>query len=150
MPTLQKDNGSQTEGLRDTLQYTLEHLIPKDDQSEETEYQKQIRKSIEPIETEDDKNFTTEEIRQAIKSIDYKKATAEDGITSKFLLWTFERFPVTVKSLYNDCLREGCFLKRWRARIIPLIKPGKENCYDASKYRPIRLLNTGGKVLEKL
>ena len=41
--------------------------------------------------------------------------------------------------------------KRWkRARIIPLIKPGKENCNDASKCRPISLLNTGGKVFEKL
>jgi hypothetical protein len=149
--TLQKDNGSQTEGLRETLQCILEYLIPKDDQSEETEHHKQIRKSIEePIDT-DDRNFTTEEIRQVIKSIDYKKTTGEDGISSKILLWTFERFPLTVTSLYNGCLREGCCPKRWkRTRIIPLIKPGKENCNNASKYRPISLLNTGGKVLEKL
>jgi hypothetical protein len=56
-----------------------------------------------------------------------------------------------VTSIYNGCLREGWFPKRWkRARIIPLIKPGKGNCSDASKYQPISLLNTGGKVLEKL
>jgi len=58
MTPLQKADGSQTEGLRETLQCTLEYLIPKDDQSEETEYHKQIRNSIEePIETEDDRNF---------------------------------------------------------------------------------------------
>ena len=29
-------------------------------------------------------------------------------------------------------------------------KPGKENCEDVTKFRPISLLNTGGKVLEKV
>jgi hypothetical protein len=32
----------------------------------------------------------------------------------------------------------------------PLTKSGKEYCNDTSKYRPISLLNVGGKVLEKL
>ena len=66
-------------------------------------------------------------------------------------MWTFERFPRLLTSLYNGCLRKGCFPNRWKkARIIPLTKPGKGNCNDTSKYRPIRLLNVGGKVLEKL
>jgi len=30
------------------------------------------------------------------------------------------------------------------------MKPGKEDSQDPSKYRPISLLNIGGKVLEKL
>jgi hypothetical protein len=52
--------------------------------------------------------------------------------------------------MYNGCLRDGVFPKRWkRAKIIPIIKPGKEDSYDVSKYRPISLLNIGGKVLEK-
>ena len=108
MSTLQKTNGSHTEGLRETIQCALEYLIPKDDKTEETEYHKRVRKSIEePMETEDDRDFTTEEIRQTIKSIDYKKATGEDGITNKILMWTFERFPRLVTSLYNGGLREG-------------------------------------------
>jgi hypothetical protein len=66
-------------------------------------------------------------------------------------MWTFESFPRLVTSLYNDCLRKGCYPKRWKtARISPLIKPGKENCNDASKYRPISLLNIRGKVIEKM
>ena len=66
-------------------------------------------------------------------------------------MWTFERFPRLVTSLYNGCLRKGCIPKRWKkARIIPLTKPGKGNCNDTSKYRLISLLNVGGKVLEKL
>jgi len=152
MSTLQKTNRTHTHGLLEILQCALQYLTPKDDKSEETEYHKQIRKLIEePMETKDDKDFTEEETRQTIQSIDYKKATGEDGITSKVLPWTFERFPLLVTSLYNGCLKKGCFPTRWkRARIIPLTKPGKEKCSDASKYRPISLLNTGAKVLEKL
>jgi hypothetical protein len=30
------------------------------------------------------------------------------------------------------------------------VKPGKEELSDVQKYRPISLLNTGGKLLEKL
>ena len=35
------------------------------------------------------------------------------------------------------------------AKVIPISKPGKEGTTDPSKYRPIRLINVGGKVLEK-
>jgi len=49
------------------------------------------------------------------------------------------------------CLEEGCFPKQWKHLvIIPIIKPGKEECNDVSKYRPISLINTGGKLLERL
>jgi hypothetical protein len=53
--------------------------------------------------------------------------------------------------MYNGCLRRGFFPKRWKtAKLIPIVKPGKENSDDVSKFRPISLLNTGEKVLEKL
>jgi hypothetical protein len=34
--------------------------------------------------------------------------------------------------------------------IIAITKPGKEGSDEVSKFRPIRLLDIGGKVLEKL
>jgi hypothetical protein len=47
-------------------------------------------------------------------------------------------------------LKRAIFPLRWkRARLIPITKPGKENSEDVSKYRPINLLNLGGKVLQK-
>jgi hypothetical protein len=53
--------------------------------------------------------------------------------------------------MYNGCLRDVVFPKRWkRAKIIPIIKPGKEASYDVSKYRPISLFKVGCKVLEKV
>jgi hypothetical protein len=53
--------------------------------------------------------------------------------------------------MYNTCLKKGCFPKKWKHLvIIPITKPGKEECNDVSKYRPISLLNIGGKLLERL
>jgi hypothetical protein len=37
-----------------------------------------------------------------------------------------------------------------RAKIIPIVKPGKETSDDISKYHPISLINTAAKVLEKV
>jgi hypothetical protein len=37
-----------------------------------------------------------------------------------------------------------------KSSIVPIIKQGKEDIRDASKYRPISLLNVVGKVLDKL
>jgi len=37
-----------------------------------------------------------------------------------------------------------------KLKIIPITKPGKEKVKEASKFRPISLINVGGKVLEKL
>ena len=80
-----------------------------------------------------------------------KKAPGIDGITGGIYLRTFNIFPRLITAIYNQCLKRGCFPKRWEiAKIIPTIKPGKENSMDPSKYQSISLLNIGGKVLEKL
>jgi len=60
-------------------------------------------------------------------------------------------FPRIINAIYNQCLKRGCFPKRWKiAKVIPVTKPAKENSLDSSKYRPISLLNMGGKILDKL
>jgi len=37
-----------------------------------------------------------------------------------------------------------------KSSIVPIVKPGKEDNRDASKYRPISFLNVAGKVLDRL
>ena len=47
-------------------------------------------------------------------------------------------------------MRQGCFPKRWkRVKIIPITNFGKEDTKEPSKFRPISVINVGGKVLEK-
>jgi hypothetical protein len=83
--------------------------------------------------------------------LDNKKAPGEDGITCEIYTQTSEIFPRFITAMYNGCLRSGVFPKRWkRAKPIPIINPEKENSEDVSKFRPISVLNIGGKVLEKV
>ena len=66
----------------------------------------------------------------------------------KCLVATLPRY---LTAIYNGCLKDGVFPKRWKkAKIIPRVKPGKQGSDEVNKFRPIRLLDSGGKVLEKL
>ena len=59
--------------------------------------------------------------------------------------------PKYIMAIYNKCLKEVVFPRQWKtAKIIPIVKPGKEGSNEVSKFRPISLLVSGGKVLEKL
>ena len=119
---------------------------------EENQCHKNVRKMIEePMYTRDDAKFTQGEKEQMIESFKRKKAPGMDGNTSDIFLRTFNKFPRLVTAIYNQCLKRGSFQRRWKtANIIPIAKPGQENSMEPSKYRPISLLNIGGKVLEKL
>ena len=150
--TLRKPDGSLTTDLHDTLSHMLEYFAPEDNPKDDTEFHRQARiLSQDPIDTDDDKEFTVDEIRNAVASMGDKKAPGEDGITGEIYKCTFEILPNFITALYNGCLRRGIFPTRWkRAKVIPIVKPGKDTSDEVSKYRPISLLNVGGKVLEKV
>jgi len=147
MTTLRKPDGSETTSIQDTVKVMLEYLFAED-REEETLHHKNIRKYIEePLNTRDDVVFLREEIKQTIDSFNQKKAPGIDGITGGIYQRTYNIFPRVITAIYNQCLKRGCFPKRWKtAKIIPTIKPGKEKRMDPSKYRPISLLDMGGKV----
>jgi hypothetical protein len=123
-----------------------------DNEHEDNGNHKQVRaQAQQPANMADDREFAIEEIRKAVESMDNKKTTGEDGITGDIYKQTFKNFPKFITAMYNGCLKYGVFPKRWkRAKLIPIIKPGKENSDEESKYRPISLLNVAGKVLEKV
>ena len=106
----------------------------------------------EPIYTEDDAEFTLEEIKQTTDSFSQKKAPGLDGITGEIYKRVLLVFPRILTTIYNQCLKLGQFPKRWKmAKVILILKPNNNNnCPDPNKYRPISLLNMGGKILDKL
>jgi len=111
-----------------------------------------IRKQTkQPLYTTDDKEFTEEEVRQVIESLQPKKAPGPNGITNEVVKLLFKMIPITMTAVCNACLRTGCFPENWKiAKILPIVKPGRENSANTSKYHPISLLNMEGKVLGKL
>jgi hypothetical protein len=126
----------------------IESFTPADSEESDSDRHKLLRAEIkEPIATEDNTPFTTLEIQEAMKGMEKTKAPREDGITNDILLRAFNLIPKFTTAL----LRTACFPRRWKTVIIiPIIKPRKESRNDISKYRPISLINTTAKVLEKI
>jgi len=150
--TLLKPDGTHTANTIETLRYMMDTFAPKDNNLEDNDYHKAVRTLAEQADnTEDDREFTKEEVENTIASMNNNKAPGTDGITGNIYKQVFNMVPTFVTALYNGCLKQGIFPTTWKeASIIPIIKPGQEKSAEVNKYRPISLLNYGGKVLEKL
>jgi hypothetical protein len=149
---LRQQDGTLTTNLHGTLLHMLRYFTPEDNEADVNESHKQIRAlTQEAIDTADDKEFTVHEVKNAVASMGNKKAPGEDGLPSEVFKSLVENLPWYITAIYNGGLRKGVFPKRWiKAMIIPIVKPGKEGSDDVSKFRPISLLDTRGKVLEKM
>jgi len=150
--TLRKPDGTLTADIKETLSLMMDTFTPKDNRRDDNDYHKQVRAlTKQPANTADDWEFTLEEISNIIASMNNNKAPGEDGITGVIYNHAFKMVLTFITAIYNGCLKQGIFPTKWKkAKLIPIIKPGKENSYEVSKYHPISLLNIGGKVLEKL
>jgi len=151
LTTLKTADGTYTRTIQETMNHMMEHFVPNDSKADDSDYHKQIRQTVNThINTPDDKEFTNLEISSILEEMDPKKAPGEDGITSAILLRVFNLLPKFVTAVYNSCLTKGIFPEQWKsALIMPIEKPGNDRD-NATRFRPISLLNTGGKVLEKL
>ena len=150
--TLITNNGNFTSDIDSTMNHTMEHFIPEDHESNRNAHYKLIRQlAAEPLDMPDDGEFTKEEMQAVLERLVSGKAPEEGGLNRDILQRIYKRFPTLFTELYIECLRKGYFPKQWkRSTIIPIVKPGKEGSSEGTKYRPISLLNVGGKVLEKL
>jgi hypothetical protein len=152
LTTLKKIDGTSTSDFEETVKMMAEHLIPKDDDTTDTDYHKQIRQQAkEPIQTSEDIEYTTEEGKNVIEEVKPKKAPGEDDITAEIYQRVYKQLPISIYTIYNECLRRGCFPKKWKkVKIVPITKPGKESSTEVTKFRSISLMNVAGKILEKL
>jgi len=127
----------------------LQVLTPEDNQEDDTELEKNIRVvAQEDIDTDDEKAFNVQEVKNLVLGVCKNKAPGEDGIPTEVFKSVEEILPRFMTAIYNGCLHKGTFLQRWKkALIIPITKSGLTESEQASKFRPIRLLATGGKVL---
>jgi hypothetical protein len=128
----------------------MEHFIPEECDSNDSAHHKSIRQlAAEPLDTPEEE-FTKEEILAALAKFDPMKAPGEDGWNMDILMKIFRKFPLFFTEIY-ECVRKGYFSnQRKHSSIIPIVKPGKEESTELTKYRPISLASIGGKVLEKL
>ena len=79
------------------------------------------------------------------------KATGMDNIDTRALKLVKEEITPAVTHIVNLSIKSSVFPTKWKhAKVIPLLKPGSEDCLAPKSYRPVALLPVVSKVLERV
>ncbi|CAB0028817.1 unnamed protein product [Trichogramma brassicae] len=93
---------------------------------------------------------TVEELRGACRRIKDHTAPGPDGVPNAAIKIAIATHPDIFLQVYTACLRTGVFPACWkRQRLVLLPKPGKPP-EEPSSYRPLCMLDTAGKIQERL
>jgi hypothetical protein len=95
--------------------------------------------------------FTTPaEILKAIKGLKVDKAPGPNGVPNRVLRHLPKSAISFLTKVFNAVVRRQYFPPIWKhACVLPILKPGKDPTQPSS-YRPISLLDTVGKLFEKI
>ena len=92
---------------------------------------------------------TPTEIDKIIRKLANKSSSGYDQISNQMLKWLRPVITVPLCIIYNKSLQEGCFPDKMKlAEVVPVHKGGDESI--SNNYRPISLLITISKILEKI
>lgn len=134
-------------GTPPTCPIILERIIS-------TLFPQQPRRALTENELADDSLeppiVTTDELLKACNRIGDVKAPGPDGVPNVALKAAIRSRPEIFLETYNTCLAEGVFPRRWKKQRLVLIPKGNKPPGEPSSYRPICLLDTAGKVLERI
>lgn len=89
-------------------------------------------------------------VRRLLRKMPAKKSPGPDGIGPAFLSALPPKAFALLLRIFNACLLLQYFPSAWKeAKVITILKPGKDKLLPQN-YRPISLLNTMGKLFERV
>lgn len=94
--------------------------------------------------------FSIQELEQAVGTLKNRKAPGPDGIPAEVLKMVLRYEPQLLLNMYNSCLADGVFSTKWKIARLVLINKGKGDPELPQSYRPLCMLDTAGKAMEKL
>jgi len=94
--------------------------------------------------------FNQEELTSAARSMKTRRAPGPDGVPPEVIKIIAARHPQFLLDMFNTCLQEGQFPTPWKNARLVLIDKGKGEPNSPSSYRPLCMLDTVGKLFEKL
>jgi len=109
-------------------------------------------RDIIPVSQEDlDRaRFSVNDVKAAARELPNGKAPGPDGIPNEVLKVAVGLFPQFFLALFNICTRNAYYPPEWKiANLVLLRKQGKA-LDNPSAYRPLCMLETAGKLFEKL
>ena len=144
-PTALVHNPEYIGSIQDALRYQVETMFPR------TEQESHCILPTAVSNQQDEPPFTLREVSLAINSIANSKAPGKDLLVIEMFKKAGESHLQALTFLYNKCLTEGIFPKEWKEAILAIVpKPGKTDMASVKSYRPVSLLCTHGKILDKM
>lgn len=90
------------------------------------------------------------EIHNILRSLKVRKSPGDDYVTNKILKQIPKRAVVFLTTVFNACMKFSYFPANWKiARVVAIPKPNK-SLTSAASYRPISLLSSVSKLLERV
>lgn len=140
-------NGVYTTTIHETYKKLIQQLLPHNEEQNQDDLI--IEKSI--LGKEEMVQIAPEEIKEIIRISKSKKAPGLDTITNEVLKMVWEELKDELVGIINSCYERGIFPKQWKkARLIFIYKGQNKNKNNPKAYRPICLLPTFAKLLEKI
>lgn len=97
----------------------------------------------------ENKFVTVRELKELLRTLKNKKAPGHDAVKNLLLKRLSNKALILLTHIFNACLKLSYFPDIWKkAIVLAFKKPGKDST-DPKNYRPISLLSTMGKLLEK-
>ncbi|KAL4153093.1 hypothetical protein QTP88_000926 [Uroleucon formosanum] len=95
-------------------------------------------------------SISTEDVQLAARSLKNKVSPGPDGITNEAIKLIARNQPAMLSTTYNKCLRDGHFPSSWKKARLVLLWKGDKPLQEPSSYRPLCLLDSTGKLFEKI
>lgn len=93
--------------------------------------------------------FTLDELALATSKLPSGKARGPDGILNEVLSMVARAKPLILLKVYNACIWQSSFPAAWKEARLVHKGPGKP-FESPSSFRPLSMLYTAGKTLERL
>jgi len=152
MSSLIVDGGFSTNTWAESVQALISKCVPRNDESTETMEHKAIKHYTRRyINSNLECDITHEEINVAIKKLRRNTAPGHDGFQSEIIKETWDKAPLVIHNILNNCMRNCVFPDLWKKSLLKVILKSKSrNKQLLGSYRPISLLPTISKVYERI
>lgn len=130
-----------------------EHIFTPNNTNIANDHLQEVNTAVNDFISQNPREFTPTsptEIKEIITKLPIKKSPGSDLITNSIIKQLTKKAVAFLATIFNACLRLGYFPNQWKhAIILPFHKSGKDK-HRSDSYRPISLLPTLSKVLEKI